>query len=104
MTLRREIVDFVRLDLLNDANQVRRVCEVAVMKCQPHVDFVGILIEMIYPIGIEQGGAALDPVDDVSFSEQKFREVSSVLPSDSGNQRGLRQKTPFGSSLLQSSI
>jgi hypothetical protein len=28
-----------------------------------------VLIEMIYSIGIEQGGPPLDPVDDVPFLE-----------------------------------
>src|ERR1700730_10376435 len=104
MTLRRQTVDFIRLDLLNDANEVGRVREVAVVKCQPHVDLVWILIEMIYPLGIEQRGAALDPVNNVAFAEQKFREVSSVLPRDPGNQGSLRHRTPLVHQYRQFSI
>src|ERR1700689_4976940 len=99
MTLRREVVNLIRLNLLDDANQIGGVSKVAVMQLQLDVGFVRILIEMIDPISIEQGGAALDPVNDVALAEQQLGKISPVLSRYPGNQRCLRQVAPIISSV-----
>ena len=54
MALRRKIVDLVGLHLLDDANQVRGVREVAVMQLQSCVFFVRIPVQVIDTVGIER--------------------------------------------------
>ena len=54
VTLRGEIVDLVRLHLLDDADQAGGIGEVAVMQDEAPPSFVRVLIEMIDTIGIEQ--------------------------------------------------
>ena len=49
-----EVVDFVRANLLNDADQVRRVGHVAVVQRETPVVDVRILIEMIDAVSVEQ--------------------------------------------------
>ena len=44
MALRRQVVNLVGLNLLDEANQVGRVSQIAVMQLQAYVRFVGILI------------------------------------------------------------
>jgi hypothetical protein len=53
--LRGEVVDFVRLHLLDDTNQAGTVSQVAMVKEKAHVFFVAITIKMIYAIGIKKG-------------------------------------------------
>ena len=53
VALRRQVVDLVRLHLLHDADQVRRVGQVAVVQAQSHAALVRILVEVIDAVGIE---------------------------------------------------
>ena len=91
VALRRQVVDLVRLDLLDDADEIGRVGQIPVMKLQPHVRLVRILIQMIDAIGIEGGRAALDAVDVVALREQQFGQIRAILAGNAGDQRCLRQ-------------
>eukprot|EP01022_Parablepharisma_sp_SALTPOND_P036279 TRINITY_DN9838_c0_g1_i1.p1 TRINITY_DN9838_c0_g1~~TRINITY_DN9838_c0_g1_i1.p1 ORF type:complete len:1069 (-),score=237.17 TRINITY_DN9838_c0_g1_i1:780-3986(-) len=86
VALRGQIVDFVRLGLLDDANQRGRIGHVAVMQEKAHPGFVTVAIQVVDPIGVEQAGAALDPVDDIAFVEQQFCQVGTVLAGDAGDE------------------
>ena len=54
MALRREIVDLVRLAFLNDADQVGRVSQIAIMQDQPLVLDMRILLDILDPRGVER--------------------------------------------------
>ena len=69
VTLRGEVVDFVRLGLLDDADEAGAVGHVPMVQEESYVMFVAILIQMVDAIGVEETGAALDAVDDVAFVE-----------------------------------
>jgi len=86
VALRRQVVNFVRLHLLDDADQVGGVGQVAVVENQIAMRDVRILVEVVDAIGIEQRGAALDAVNDVAFFKQKFGEIGTILAGDPGNQ------------------
>ena len=86
MALRGEIVDLVRLGLLDKANEIRGIGHIAIVKPEPHICLMGIAIEMIDASCIERRRAALDSVDGVAFIEQEFCEVSAVLASDAGDE------------------
>ena len=44
VALRGEIINFVRLNLLNDANEVRRIGEVAIMQKKVNASLMRVLI------------------------------------------------------------
>lgn len=46
---------------------------------------VGVLVDMVDTIGVEERGTALDAMDDVAFFEQEFGEIGAVLAGDSGD-------------------
>src|SRR5574344_703266 len=87
VALRGEVVDFVRLDLVDELDQVRAVPKVSVVEEQLHPVDVRILIQVVDSLGIERGRAADDAVDFITFRKKQFREVASVLSSDARNQR-----------------
>jgi hypothetical protein len=105
MALRREIVDLVGLRLLDQADQVGRVGQVAVVQEEPGLVLVRIDVEMVHPTGIERGGTPLHSVHHVTLGQQERRQISAVLPCDPGDQRDLAghespdcdstQTTPF---------
>jgi hypothetical protein len=69
-----QVVDLVRLHLLEDAGQVGTVGQVAVMQHEALVLDVGILVDVIYPLGIQRRGPALDAMDFVTlFEEERSR-------------------------------
>ena len=86
VALRGEVVDLVRLDLLDDADQVGGIGQIAVMQVQAHAALVRILVQMIDAVGVERGGAALDAVNLVALVEQQLRQVGAVLAGDAGDQ------------------
>ena len=86
VALRGEIVDLVRLHLLGDVDETARVGHVAVMQDEAAIRDVRVLIEMVDPLGVEQGSAPLDAVHLVTLVQEKFRQVGPVLAGDSGDQ------------------
>ena len=91
MTLGAEVVDLVGLDLLNDADQVGRIGEIAVVEDEAsggaaEVDLMGVLVEVIDAIGVEAAGAALDAMDAIALLQQEFGEVGAVLAGDACDQ------------------
>ena len=100
VALRGEVVDLVGLHLLDDADQARRIGEVAVVQDEAAVLLVRILVQVVDAIGVEQRGAALDAVDFVALVQQEFGEVGAVLAGDAGDEgffhitRGKRHRIP----------
>ena len=88
MTLCTEVVDLIRLHLLDDPDQVGAVGEVAVMEHQARVTLVGILVEVIDPAGVEAARAPLDAMHLIALLQQQLRQVAAVLPRDAGDQGG----------------
>ena len=88
MALRGEVVDFVGLDLLDDADQVGGVGQVAVVEDEAAVGVVRVLVEVVDAVGVEQRGAAFDAVDGVAFVQQEFGEIGAVLAGDAGDECG----------------
>ena len=88
MTLGPEVINLIRLHLLDDPDQVGAVGEVAVVKHQPRITFVGVLIEMIDPVGVEAARASFDPMHLIALLQQQLRQVTTVLPGDACDQGG----------------
>ena len=85
VALRGEVVDFVGLHLLDDADEAGGIGEVAVVQDELAVVLVRILVQVVDAVGVEQGSAALDAVDFVALFQQEFGEVGAVLAGDAGD-------------------
>ena len=70
---RREVVDLVRLHLLDDADQVGRIGEVAVVQDEALVVDVRVLVEVVDAVGVEERRAALDAVHFVALCRAAAR-------------------------------
>ena len=89
MTLGGEVVDLVRLQLLEDADQARGVGHVAVVEDEAAIRLMRVLVEMVDAVGVEQRGASLDAVDLIALAEEELGEVGAVLADDAGDERAL---------------
>ena len=88
VALRCEVVDFGWLNLLDDADEVRAVGHVSVVKHKAGIGSVRVLVDMIDTLGVEGARAAFNAVNFVALREQEFREICSVLACnacDEGN-------------------
>ena len=93
MALSAEIIDLIGSHLLDKANQVGGIGEIAVVKYQPGpitaaAPLVGILAEVINEVGDEASGAVLDSIQIVALLQQQFGLVAAVLAGDAGDERG----------------
>ena len=86
VALRREVVDLVGADLLDDADQVGRIGQVTIVKVKAGTPGVRILIEMIDTGGVEGRGAPLDAMNSVTLGEQQLGQIGAVLTGHPGDQ------------------
>ena len=86
MALGCQVVDFVRLHFLHDADQVAGVRKIPVVQNELAAFLVRSLIKVVDTIRIEQGRAALDAVDFIALVQKEFRQIGAVLTSDAGNE------------------
>jgi hypothetical protein len=86
VALRRQVIQLVRLHLLQHADQARGIRQVAIMQHQILMLDVRILIEVVDACRIEERRPPIDPVDLIALVQQKFRQVGAVLPGDASNE------------------
>ncbi len=86
MRLRSEVVDFVGLDLLDDADEAGAVGQITVVQDEAAAGLVRVLVEVVDAVGVEERGAALDAVDFVALAQQEFGKIGAVLAGDAGDE------------------
>ena len=86
MRLRGQVVDFHRLNLLDEAVQVARIRQIAVMQNHSGILFMTVFIKMIDTVGVEGALAADNAVYLIPLLHQQFGQVRAVLTGYSGNQ------------------
>ena len=96
MALGAEVVDLVGLELVEQLDQRDRVGEVAVVGEQADPLLVGVVVEVVDPVGVEARGAADDAVDLVALLEQELGQVGAVLAGDAGDQGALARSPRRG--------
>jgi hypothetical protein len=85
MALGAKIIDFVRLDVLQDTRQVRTVGQIPVVQLKPRVIDMGIGVDMVDALRVEQRRAPLDTMNLIPFREQKFSKVGAILSRDTSD-------------------
>ena len=85
MALCPQVVNFIRLRLLNDAHQVTGVAQVAIVQRQPAVWQVRVQVEVINTLSVECACTAFDAMHLIAFFQQQFGQIRSILPSDTSN-------------------
>ena len=85
MAHRREVINFVWLNLLDNSDQIGRVGQVAVMQFEFGIINMRVLIQVINPVGVKQRGTAFDAVYFIALAQQQFSQVSAILPGHAGD-------------------
>jgi hypothetical protein len=56
------------------------------VKDQATLFLVGIFVEVVDAVGVQQGRAALDSVDFIALLEKELCEIGAILSGDAGDQ------------------
>jgi len=75
MRLRPEVVDLVRLEVVEQLHHLHRVGEVAVVEKQLHAIDVRVLVKVVDATGVERRGAAHDAVDLVPLRKEQLCQI-----------------------------
>jgi hypothetical protein len=86
MRLRPQIVDFIRLQIIEQLHHLHRVREIAVMQEQARAIHMRILVDVVDAAGVEAGGAADDAMNLIAFFQQQFGQIGTVLAGDAGDE------------------
>lgn len=70
MALCREIVDLMRLHLLDDANQIRCIGEIAVVENHSATGVVRVAVQVVDSVGVEGRRASLHAMHLVTLVQQ----------------------------------
>ena len=84
--LRAQIVYLVRLHIAKDLVERAGIVQVTVDEVQPLSLTVRVLVKVAESFGVEGAGAADYSVDVVPLAKEQFRQITTVLACDSGNQ------------------
>ena len=87
VALRREVIDFVRAGVLQQADEVGGVGHVAVVQKEARPALMRVDVDVVDAPGIEGRRAALDAVHDVALIEEEARKKRAILTGDAGDQR-----------------
>jgi hypothetical protein len=79
MALRAEVINFVRLQLVEKLHKVDRIAEVAVVEEHSNAIHVGISVQVIDARGVKCAGAANDPVNFIALLKQQIGQITAVL-------------------------
>ena len=82
MVLRRRIVNFALLNLLNNPDQAGGVREVAMMQCEIKPLLVRVMVDMIDTICINRRSPTFDAADRISLGQQQLGEIGTVLAGE----------------------
>ena len=91
VALGAEVIDLIRLHLLDDPNQVGAVSEVAVVEGEPGLSLMRILVKVIDPGGVETACTPLDPVHLLVLLQKELCQITAILACNACNQSGFRR-------------
>ena len=89
MGLRRKIVDFIGLALLNDANEVGRIGQIAVVQDAPGTLVLWNLADVLDTAGVERRETPLNAVDYTALRYQNLGQIGTILAGDIGDEGNL---------------
>ncbi len=95
MALGAQVVDLIGPNVPQHLVEGTGVVQVAVVKKHADSRLMGILVDVVYPAGIEGGRATDDAVHLVALLQEKFRQVGAVLAGDTGDECFFHREIPF---------
>ena len=103
MALGGQVIDFVRLDIVDQMAELPGVAQIPIMQKKPGPCFMGVHVQVVNAPGIEGAGPAHQAMHFITLGQEELGQIAAVLSGNPGNQRlftPTHQETPFNPSLL----
>jgi len=81
-----QVVNFIGLHLLDDADQVGGVGQIAIVQPESHLLLVRAGVKVVDARRVEGGRTTFDTVDFAALGQQELRQVGAALACDAGEQ------------------
>ena len=78
MALSTQIINFIWLNFLNNSYNICRISQITIMKMK-------LIIDMINSISINQRISTNNSMNFISFFQEKFGKIRSILSSNTSN-------------------
>ena len=85
VALRTEVVDLVGASIVKERGERTPVRQVGVVEEEARSGLVEVPIDVVEPVGVQAGGAALQAVDLIAFGKKELGEVGAVLAGATGD-------------------
>ena len=85
MTLCGQMVDLIRLNVINEIGELPLIGDVPIMKKKLCFRIVRVGIQVIDSIGIKGAGPANESMDFITLQKKKLGKITAILTSDAGN-------------------
>jgi len=99
MALGAQVIDLVGLDVVQKVRELPGNGQIAVMKIDPRLGIMEVLVKMIDAVRIEGAGPTDQPVDLITLGEEEFGQIRSVLAGYAGDE-GLFHKSKSSPCML----
>src|SRR5262249_17955669 len=86
MALGAKVINLVRLQAIEQLDQIHGISQVAVVEKETDAVDVRVLVKMIDPRGIKGAGAPDNSVNLVALRKQEVRQIGSILAGNPGDQ------------------
>lgn len=86
MRLRTQVVNFIGLYLLHNANQVAGVRQITVMQFEASILNVRVLVNVVNALCVEQTRTPLDAMYFIAFFQKKLSQVRTILTGNARDQ------------------
>ena len=87
MALGRQVIDFVRLDIVDQVAELPGVGQIPIMQKQPGSLFMGVHVQVVNAPGVEGAGPAHQAMHLITLAQKELGQIAAVLPGNPGNQR-----------------
>ncbi len=85
MALGCQMINFRRLNIIDQIGELAGVAQVAIVQKQAGGRVMGVHIQMFNAGGVKSAGPANQPMHFIPFGQEQFRQVTAILPGNPGN-------------------
>jgi hypothetical protein len=86
MTLGAQMIDLLRLKVIDEVGHLAGIAEIAVVEKKPSFGNMGVRINMVDATRVKSARAPNQAMDLIAFGEEEFRQIGTILPGDPGNE------------------
>jgi hypothetical protein len=82
MTLSRQVIDFARLNVVDQVAELPSIVEVSIMEKKLTFRIMRIRIDVVYPLCVERARSPNEAMNFIALLQKKLGKITTILPGD----------------------